>query len=196
MAEWKLKTWKDSKAQEQKAVIITYNVTNNSICQITNSCHIQEHTGNKKTEAGKGAEGTFCAVSVTLPLHKNLNRRFWLYPQGIASSVCLIRAPLFFNSSSSASDRLVLPVGGESSKGMVHCTAKLWSREATTTSWHTLSGAISYKQACLLRWLLNLVSHNYCSFWFSFHAGYSQAMWTIQFLYLGIQFQRTSISVL
>lgn len=54
-----------------------------------------EHTVNKNTKVANGRESTFYADSVTLLAHKNSTAMFWLCPQGIDSSVCLVKAPLF-----------------------------------------------------------------------------------------------------
>ena len=62
---------------------------------VIKNCHIPEHTVNKNRKATKGTEGISYVDSVTVPVHKNLSTIFWLYPQGITSSVCLVKDPLF-----------------------------------------------------------------------------------------------------
>lgn len=53
------------------------------------------HTVNNNTQAANGKESTFYADCVTLFAHKISTAMFQLYPQGIASSICLVKAPLF-----------------------------------------------------------------------------------------------------
>lgn len=63
--------------------------------QITKNSHIPEHRVSKNTKAINRREGTSYADSVIVLAHKYLSAMFWLYPQGIASSICLVKAPLF-----------------------------------------------------------------------------------------------------